>query len=378
MQKWYQIFYKNMGIIPYVWGVLYILPFYFIYRSSSIYELVIGCFLIITFFICYVLSLISKGWPVYVWISIQILISIAMSIFFGYVYFAIFLAFFIGNIKKRIGFITLYTIHLVSTIITINFGLVSQNAVMIKQLPFVLISLIAVILLPVTTYNRNKSDKLQEQLEDANKRISELVKLEERQRIARDLHDTLGQKLSLIGLKSDLAVKLISKNPNQAQEEMNDVRITARSALKEVRKMVTQMRGTRVEDEIFRIRQILKAANIQFTLEGDPRLTDTSLLNENVVSMCLKEALTNIVRHSRASACCIQINPAPTGLIIKVHDNGIGMGDPINCRRGNGLQGMKERLEFVNGNLDIQSDNGTMITINVPNVLKQQVKETEL
>lgn len=378
MQKWYQIFYKNMGIIPYVWGVLYILPFYFIYRSSSIYELVIGCFLIITFFICYVLSLISKGWPVYVWISIQILISIAMSIFFGYVYFAIFLAFFIGNIKKRVGFITLYTIHLVSTIITINFGLVSQNAVMIKQLPFVLISLIAVILLPVTTYNRNKSDKLQEQLEDANKRISELVKLEERQRIARDLHDTLGQKLSLIGLKSDLAVKLISKNPNQAQEEMNDVRITARSALKEVRKMVTQMRGTRVEDEIFRIRQILKAANIHFTLEGDPRLTDTSLLNENVVSMCLKEALTNIVRHSRASACSIQINPAPTGLIIKVHDNGIGMGDPINCRRGNGLQGMKERLEFVNGNLDIQSDNGTMITINVPNVLKQQVKETEL
>lgn len=378
MQKWYQIFYKNMGIIPYVWGVLYILPFYFIYRSSSTYELVIGCFLIITFFICYVLSLISKGWPVYVWISIQILISIAMSIFFGYVYFSIFLAFFIGNIKHRGGFITLYTIHLVSTIITINFGFVSENAIMIKQLPFVLISLIAVILLPVTTYSRNKSDKLQEQLEDANKRISELVKLEERQRIARDLHDTLGQKLSLIGLKSDLAVKLISKNPNQAQAEMNDVRITARSALKEVRKMVTQMRGTRVEDEIFRIRQILKAANINFTLEGDPRLTDTSLLNENVVSMCLKEALTNIVRHSRASACFIQIIPTPTSLMIKVQDNGIGLGDPINCKRGNGLQGMKERLEFVNGSLDIQSANGTLIIINVPNVLKQQVKETEL
>lgn len=378
MQKWYQIFYKNMGILPYVWGVLYILPFYFIYRSSSTYELVIGCFLIITFFICYVLSLISKGWPVYVWISIQILISIAMSIFFGYVYFSIFLAFFIGNIKHRGGFITLYTIHLVSTIITINFGFVSENAIMIKQLPFVLISLIAVILLPVTTYSRNKSDKLQEQLEDANKRISELVKLEERQRIARDLHDTLGQKLSLIGLKSDLAVKLISKNPNQAQAEMNDVRITARSALKEVRKMVTQMRGTRVEDEIFRIRQILKAANINFTLEGDPRLTDTSLLNENVVSMCLKEALTNIVRHSRASACFIQIIPTPTSLMIKVQDNGIGLGDPINCKRGNGLQGMKERLEFVNGSLDIQSANGTLIIINVPNVLKQQVKETEL
>ncbi|MEX2460084.1 MAG: sensor histidine kinase [Paenibacillaceae bacterium] len=378
MRKWYQIFHKNTGIIPYLWVVLYILPFYFIYRSSSPYEIVIGCFMIIAFFICYVLSLISKGWPMYVWISIQILVSIVMSLLFGYVYFAIFLAFFIGNIKNRTGFITLYTIHLFTTIVTINFLFISQNAVIIRQLPFVLISLIAVILLPVTNYNRNKSDKLQEQLEDANKRISELVKLEERQRIARDLHDTLGQKLSLIGLKSDLAVKLISKNPIQAQTEMNDVRITARSALKEIRKMVTQMRGTRVEDEIFRIKQILKAANIDFTLEGDPILTDTSLLNENVVSMCLKEAITNVVRHSKASACFIKIEPSLAGLMITVQDNGIGMGDTASCLRGNGLRGMKERLEFVNGCLDVQSDNGTMIIIKVPNVLKQKEQETEV
>jgi len=377
MQKWYQIFHKNTGIIPYVWGVLYILPFYFIYRSSSTYDIVIGGCMIIAFFICYVLSFIAKGWPVYVWISIQILISIAMSLVFGYVYFAIFLAFFIGNIKNRAGFITLYSIHLATSIITINLGFVTKNAVIITQLPFVLISLIAVILLPVTTYNRNKSDKLQEQLEDANKRISDLVKLEERQRIARDLHDTLGQKLSLIGLKSDLAVKLMTKNPSQAQNEMNDVRVTARSALKEVRKMVTQMRGARVEDEIFRIKQILEAAEIEFTLEGDSRLPDTSLLNENVVSMCLKEAVTNVVRHSSASACSVKIEPSPAGLRITVHDNGIGIADTNVRMRGNGLRGMKERLDFVNGSLDIQSDRGTTVIINVPNVLKQQVKETE-
>ena len=89
-----------------------------------------------------------------------------------------------------------------------------KTLLFITQLPFVIINVIGVILLPFTTYNRNRSDKLQGQLEDANKRISELVKLEERQRIARDLHDTLGQKLSLIGLKSDLAGKLISKNPD--------------------------------------------------------------------------------------------------------------------------------------------------------------------
>ena len=91
------------------------------------------------------------------------------------------------------------------------------------------------ILLPVSTYNKNKEDNLQGQLEEANKRISELVKLEERQRISRDLHDTLGQKLSLIGLKSDLANKLITKDPHQARIEIKDVQMTARIALKEVR-----------------------------------------------------------------------------------------------------------------------------------------------
>lgn len=151
--------------------------------------------------------------------------------------------FFIGNIKNKAGFITLYSIHLVTTIITVNYGLLTRNPFFITQLPFVLVSVVGVILLPVTNYNRNKNDQLQGQLEDANKRISELVKLEERQRIARDLHDTLGQKLSLIGLKSDLAGKLMTQDTERAQAEINDVRQTARTALKEVREMVTRMRG---------------------------------------------------------------------------------------------------------------------------------------
>lgn len=375
MQKWHQIFHKKTGLSPYVWVVFYILPFYFIFRSSATYQIVLGTSMIIVFFICYVLSFVSKGWLMYFWSSVQILISITMTLLFSYVYFSLFLAFFIGNIQNRAGFITLYTIHLVSTIVTINYGFVSQNPVYITQLPFVIINVIGVILLPVTTYNRNRSDKLQGQLEDANKRISELVKLEERQRIARDLHDTLGQKLSLIGLKSDLAGKLISKNPTQAQIEINDVRQTARSALKEVREMVTSMRGTRLEDEMFRVKQILKAAEIDLILEGDPQLTNTSLMNENVVSMCLKEAITNIIKHSSASTCSIAIEPTQTDLVIKVRDNGVGMGKESVVLLGNGLRGMKERLEFVNGCMEIVSNNGTTIVIKVPNAFKPPERE---
>ncbi|GAB6929106.1 two-component sensor histidine kinase DesK [Paenibacillus sp. JCM 10914] len=377
MQKWYQIFHRSTGLSPYVWVVFYILPFYFIFRSTSTYQVVIGVVMIVMFFLFYVLSFVSKGWIVYFWTSLQILISITMSLLFGYVYFSLFLAFFIGNIKNKAGFFTLYSIHLVTTLITVNYGLLTRNPFFITQLPFVLVSVAGVILLPVTTYNRNKNDQLQDQLEHANKRISELVKLEERQRISRDLHDTLGQKLSLIGLKSDLAGKLISRDPTRAQSEINDVRQTARTALKEVREMVTRMRGTRLTDEIFRIEQILKVAEIDFAFEGTTEPDKLTLMNENVISMCLKEAVNNIVKHSNASACHITVESTETDLVTTVKDNGIGVSsDRLN--RGNGLQGMRERLEFVNGSLEIRSGEGTTLIIRVPNALRHPDKEAGL
>jgi len=375
MKKWHHIFHKSTGLSPYVWVVFFILPFYFIFRSSSTYEAVFGILMILMFFACFVLSFVTKGWPVYFWSSVQILISITMTLQFEYVYFALFLAFFIGNIQNRVGFITLYNVHLLTTIAAVNFGLVSREPFFLTQLPFVVISMIGVILLPVTTYNRNKREMLQGQLEDANKRISELVKLEERQRIARDLHDTLGQKLSLIGLKSDLAGKLIEKNPAKAQTEINDIRRTARLVLKEVRDLVTEMRGTRLEDEMFRVTQILKAAEIELVLEGDPGSVDASSMTENVLSMCLKEAVTNVVKHSGATICHISIEPSPTEFAIKVKDNGIGISEMAACFKGNGLRGIRERLEFVNGLMEMQSDAGTTIVFRVPIVSKQPNKE---
>jgi two-component system, NarL family, sensor histidine kinase DesK len=330
--------------------------------------------MIVMFFAFYVLSFLAKGWLVYFWTSLQILISITMSVVFGYVYFSLFLAFFIGNIKNKAGFITLYSIHLVTTIITVNYGLLTRNPFFITQLPFMLVSVVGVILLPVTNYNRNKNDQLQGQLEDANKRISELVKLEERQRIARDLHDTLGQKLSLIGLKSDLAGKLMTQDTERAQAEINDVRQTARTALQEVREMVTRMRGTRLTDEIFRIQQILKAAQIELTFEGTLEPENLSLMNENVISMCLKEAVNNIVKHSNATACSIVIESTETDLVARVKDNGTGfVTDARN--RGNGLRGMRERLEFVNGSMELTSGEGTTLVLRVPNVLRMPDKE---
>ncbi|SDL93400.1 sensor histidine kinase [Sediminibacillus halophilus] len=366
MHNWFHIIPKNTGLSSYVWIIFCVLPFYFIFRSSGAMEIIFGIVMILLFFLSYRLSFIKNGWPVYIWVSVEMVISIVMTLFFGYVYFALFLAFFIGNIQRKGGFITLYIIHLTTTIAAILAGFLLHFDLFFSQLPFIIISLIGVILLPFNMYNRIKQEKLEGQLEDANKRISQLMVMEERQRIARDLHDTLGQKLSLIGLKSDLAGKLITSKPEAAKKEVNDIHQTARTALKEVREMVSGMRAANLQEEVSHIRQLLNAANMAFNIETSPDLGNIPLLVENVLSMSLKEAVTNVVKHSQATLCKVTIQQLPNGWHIIVEDNGRGMGHDITSFGGHGLKGMRERLEFVNGSLNVESTSGTTIHIHVP------------
>lgn len=362
---------KSSGISPYIWSVFAILPFYFIFQSSSTIEVIVGILLTIIFFISYRLAFLSKKWPVYLWTGILIAISTAMTIIFQFVYFAFYIAYYNGNIKNRIAFLTLYIIHLVFTIASINYNLVLGKPLFLKQLPFVIIIGISVILLPFNLYNKKKQEKLEEQLEVANQRIAELVKQEERQRIARDLHDTLGQKLSLIGLKSDLARRLVYKDPEASRSEMKDVQQTARTALNEVRTMVSQMRGIRLEEEIIRVKQILQAAEISLIVENDINHLSISIFLENLLSMCMKEAVTNVVKHSKATFCQIKFEQSANEVCIIIKDDGIGIPDQYYFSKGSGLLGIKERLEFVNGSLDVKTIDGTTITMKVPSVVKQ-------
>ncbi|KML40781.1 sensor histidine kinase [Cytobacillus firmus] len=375
MFKKYLTALKSSGISPYIWSVFSILPFYFIFRSTSKITIAVGIILTILFFISLRFAFISRKWPVYLWTGILISISITMTILFSFIYFAFYIAYYNGHIKNRIAFLTLYVIHLVATTISININFVTQEPLFLEQIPFIIIIWISVILLPFNIHNKKKQEKLEEQLEDANKRIADLVKQEERQRIARDLHDTLGQKLSLIGLKSDLARKLISKDPDQAKEELIDVQQTARTALNEVRKMVSQMRGIRLREEIILVKQILKAASIEFIGEEDIKLKNVSLFLENILSMCMKEAVTNVVKHSKATECRIRIEQSWNEVSITVRDNGVGMNPSTDVGKGSGLLGLGERLDFVNGSLEIVSENGTTIIMKVPTVVKEPNKE---
>lgn len=376
MIKQYWNLLKTTGISPYIWTILGILPFYFIFSQTlSTIVIVTGLILTVSFFVFYRLAFISRNWPVYIWTVLLIGISVASTTLFSYVYFAFFIAYFIGNIHEKVPFFTMYFIHLVSMSAAINFELILKEDLFLTQLPFVIIVWISIIFLPLSIRNRNVRGRLEEKLEDANKRISELVKLEERQRIARDLHDTLGQKLSLIGLKSDLASRLIYKDPEQAKAELKDVQRTSRTALNEVRKMVAEMRGIRLKEELVRVQQILKAAEIEFHCDAELPVKNVSLLTENILSMCLKEAVTNIVKHSNAANCHVSVEQSPRDISLSIQDDGKGGVTEEDMLKGSGLNGMRERLEFVNGTLEIIDQNGTLLIIKVPRFVEQAERE---
>ncbi|WP_167263607.1 sensor histidine kinase [Alkalibacillus almallahensis] len=373
MQNWFNLFPKNISLSIYVWVISSLLPFYFIFRSNTLSEILLGVLLIVIFFVAYRLSFLSIGGLLYICVSIMMLISVGMSLFYGYVYFSLFIAFFIGNVQQKSGFISLYVVHLVLTVVASASSYFTQQELFLSQWPFLILTILGVVLLPINTYNRRKRQKLEAQLSDAKDKISQLLVFEERQRIARDLHDTLGQKLSLIGLKSDLAGRLIDKDPDTAKTEIQDINQTARTALKEVRDMLSGMRITKFSEEIKHVKQLLEAATIQIDIQGDKELNHAPSLVEDVISMILKEAVNNVVKHSHATHCNITTTESAHETVLTIEDNGVGIDTKGSSASGHGMNGMIDRLEFVNGKLETISDeNGTKLTVTIPNVMKQE------
>jgi two-component system sensor histidine kinase DesK len=140
-----------------------------------------------------------------------------------------------------------------------------------------------------------------DELKRANAEIEQLTKVAERERIARDLHDVLGHTLSLITLKSELARKLIDRDPIQARNEIHDVELTARQALADVRQAIGGYRSKGLAAEIKQAAATLETAGVR----ADVRSVELDLppAKESVLALVLREAVTNIVRHARASHC---------------------------------------------------------------------------
>ncbi|HZD10999.1 MAG TPA: histidine kinase, partial [Candidatus Binatia bacterium] len=174
--------------------------------------------------------------------------------------------------------------------------------------------------------------------------------VEERLRLARDLHDLLGHTLSLIVLKSELAGRLLEKAPDRSKSEIYELEKVARRALRQVRQAVAGYRQPTLASELDGARQMLDAAGIAYSIQNSMGILPSEV--DSTLAWIVREGVTNVIRHSRATKCKIQITMANGTVRATVLNDGyIGQSsEPVPF--GSGLTGLAERLAKTSGDVE--------------------------
>jgi two-component system, NarL family, sensor histidine kinase DesK len=236
--------------------------------------------------------------------------------------------------------------------------------------------LLPVLLLGVVMSGFRIQMTLLRELQQARQEVAKLAVSEERLRLARDMHDLTGQSLSMVTLKSELVAKLLTRLPpsperDQALGEVTEISQVSRQTLHDIREAVSGYRRPTLAVEIITARTALEAAGID--LDDDPGLTLQSGTfdadAEAALAWCLREATTNVIRHSDATTCKVRLRRRDGEISLEVSDDGHGLDRPplpatdttdaagttagATAGAGSGLHGMSERLSALGGRLVI-------------------------
>ncbi|NMO95062.1 sensor histidine kinase [Paenibacillus lemnae] len=222
------------------------------------------------------------------------------------------------------------------------------------------------LLTPYIIQTIERSRLLSTKLNDANRKLERYIQEEERTRIARDLHDTLGQTLTMIKMKSELASRLVDKDSERARSEIEEIKTSSRQALQQVRELVTSMRHVSLEEELSQAQILLMSAGIALEIRSTGSVPPLPPAVETMLALSLREAVTNIVKHSRADRCSIARHHEEDHCRITITDNGCGISP--DSGEGFGLPSMHERMRQVHGEAHVSSvlGQGTAVELIVP------------
>jgi two-component system sensor histidine kinase DesK len=196
-------------------------------------------------------------------------------------------------------------------------------------------------------------------LEEARHELARLAVADERSRIARDLHDTLGHSLSLITLKSELAGRLLPDDPARARSEIADVERVAREAMTAVRETIGGFRQPTLSAELSGVTDALRTAGIDVRFETEE--LPLAPVADALIAWTVREGVTNVMRHSGATRCTIRIGQTDTEVFAEIVDDGAGGGrglasdggEPVGAAgeagSGFGLRGLAERVSSLGG-----------------------------
>ncbi|HHZ12395.1 MAG: sensor histidine kinase [Caldicoprobacterales bacterium] len=205
---------------------------------------------------------------------------------------------------------------------------------------------------------------------------------EERQRVARDIHDGPAQSLTNLSLKTEIIEKMLGIDLEQARKEIRDLRKLVRGSLQEIRRIIFDLRPMSLDDLglIATLKEytnrLMNETDIDIILDAYPEHIHVDSLIEVAIFRIIQEALNNVIRHANASQVFINLKIMEDTLIGSVIDNGVGF-DTENQRLkhlkdsklgGFGIYGMKQRAELLKGRLNIKSQpgKGTTLRLEIP------------
>jgi two-component system sensor histidine kinase DesK len=219
------------------------------------------------------------------------------------------------------------------------------------------------IVLAVSFLGRAEHAKMQHRRTEqkSEDEIKQLAAMVERERIARDLHDILGHTLSSVILKADLTTKLLAhQQTDAAKQQLAELSQIARDALSQVRQSVSGYKHQGLVAEATKLLLTLREAGFETTLSG--KIPQLDARRETAIILALTELSTNVIRHSKGDSCRLHFEQDNKQLIIRVSDNG----NSTRIQEGNGIGGLRERLNAIGASLTLHQAGGVDATIQLP------------
>jgi len=230
---------------------------------------------------------------------------------------------------------------------------------------------------------RQRAEQLLAELEDAHEQlrayaaqVKALAVAEERNRLAREIHDSLGHYLTAITMQLEAAGKLVAKEPDRAAESIAKAEEMARESLAEVRRSVAALRASPVDatalgDAIGELVENLYDSGIATTFSVKGKSQSLPIQAKTALYRTAQEGLTNVRKHAKASAVEIKLVYESEQVMLTITDNGVGQRGTEG--EGFGLLGLRERLNLVRGTLEAgdNPDGGFRIHVIVPRELQE-------
>jgi two-component system sensor histidine kinase DesK len=245
----------------------------------------------------------------------------------------------------------------------------AADAVPVKVVTLTLYWVVIVVMGSLALYGSARLVRVVEELHAARLELAELAVGRERLRVSRDLHDVLGQSLSAVSLKGDLALRLLRRDPAAARAEVVEMTSLARDALRDMRAVTLGRLTVSLGTEIDAATALLRAAGIETRIEIEAELTSPASAGGDVLAWAVREGTTNLLRHSDAQRCWIRAARREGVVTLEILNDGVlgpegggGAGD------GRGLSGLAERAEASAGSVTAgrQPDGRFRLVVEVP------------